>query len=194
MAERRAHVRVGRRLAQVLTVAGAALSAVLFVAISGSEVAYAQSNPPPGTSIGVLDLDAYCQSLGHARSQVEGPIVGPNAAYTWNCVTSTEGLTPVNLQGACSFSYPNAGSVAYPQDVNDAHSWICVVPTTGVRTSAGTTTASFASPAGSAIAVVAPGGWSVSARVAAADVLVFGGGESAMPVFLFEGFGGILTP
>lgn len=64
--------------------------------------------------------------------------------------------------GGCTYEYPHAGSVANPQDVNNAYSWICVAPKTGTSSADGTRISAVnKGTSGSALVVVTPGGESV---------------------------------
>ncbi|HLI56575.1 MAG TPA: hypothetical protein VKY26_06005 [Actinomycetota bacterium] len=164
--------------------ATAVLAATITVA-----VAPASASTPPFTSVGGLNLDAYCQHLGFTNSQVDGPITGPNAAFEWYCTTGTS-QAPINLQAACTYEYPGAGSVAYAQDLNDSYSWICVVAKTGSSSSGGTKIdAVNKGKAGSALVVVTSGGESVFATGPAGSV-TYEGSTGATSYLTYDGSGG----
>ena len=78
----------------------------------------------PGTIVGGLDLDAYCQSIGDAYSTTPYP--------------GTE--TPIDMQAACNEQYPGQVTVAYPQDPNNSYSWVCLAPTNGTYSDPATDT------------------------------------------------------
>jgi len=103
-------------------------------------VARAALVAPPGTVVGGLVLDSYCQALGFDHSTVNGPIVAPGAAFQWNCVAASGSETPISLQGACLYQYPGQVTIAYPQDPDNAYSWVCIAPTTGSTTDPSTDT------------------------------------------------------
>jgi hypothetical protein len=89
----------------------------------------------PGTLVGGLVLDDYCQSLGFDHSDVAGGlIVAPGAAFKWVCVAANGSTTPIVMQLACNWQYPGQVTVAYPGDVNDAYSWSCYTPIAGSYT------------------------------------------------------------
>ena len=58
----------------------------------------------------------------------------PGAAYTWSCVSASGAETPLVMQNACFAMYPAQVTIAYPQDVNNAYSWVCIAPSTGTFT------------------------------------------------------------
>lgn len=97
--------------------------------LRATEPIAAQQSPVPAgyKSLGGLNLDAYCQSIGYDRSYVN-PITGPNAAYGWVCTSSSGGSQAINIDSACAFQYPGQGSKAFIQDPNNAYTWICIVP------------------------------------------------------------------
>jgi len=95
----------------------------------------------PGTVVGGLDLDAYCQSIGDAYSTTPYPgTETPGGAYTWNCVAASGTETPIDMQAACNEQYPGQVTVAYPQDPNNSYSWVCLAPTNGTYSDPATDT------------------------------------------------------
>jgi hypothetical protein len=86
-------------------------------------VAAASAATIPGTNVGGLNLDAYCQSIGDVSSYTPDPgNEGPGAAYTWCCVSATGAQSPIFMQRACFEQYPGQATIAYPQDTNNAYS------------------------------------------------------------------------
>lgn len=107
----------------------------------------------PGTVVGGLDLDAYCQSIGDAYSSTPYPgEETPGGAYTWDCVSASGAATPINMQAACAYEYPGEGTIAYPQDPDNSYSWVCLAPASGSYTNpaTGTTVDSLTAPNGDA--------------------------------------------
>jgi hypothetical protein len=81
----------------------------LHFAARHAAVAHTAAIPIPGTVVGGLDLNSYCQSLGFAYSMVIGNVqIAPGAAYNWVCVTAPGAQTPIVMQAACLFQYPGA--------------------------------------------------------------------------------------
>ena len=114
----------------------------------------------PGTVVGGLDLYAYCVSIGDANGSTT-PYPGeetPGGAYTWDCVSAGGTETPINMQAACDWQYPGHVTIAYPQDPNNSYSWVCLAPTGGLYTNAGTdtTVASTTSANGDATLITNP--------------------------------------
>ncbi len=112
----------------------------------------------PGTIVGGLWLDGYCQNLGFDHSAVNGPIVAPGAAFNWFCITTTGGQTPIVMQAACAAQYPGIVTIAYPQDVNDAYTWVCISPTTGHTTNGTSTVYTYPDPTGAIVVITSPDG------------------------------------
>ena len=171
----------------------------------------------PGTVVGGLDLNSYCQSLGFDHSMLIGNIViGPGAAYSWVCVTATGTQTPIDMQAACLYQYPGQVTIAYPQDVNNGFSWVCIAPTTGSFTdpTTNTTVTTVITANGAVTLITSPTSASVtfsyngSVGTVVQDpsggyigcdgsggtlpVLVFEGGGSTLPVLASDGSGGTL--
>ena len=84
--------------------------------IGGNEYAFSLgSQPPPTTTtLGGLNLTAYCQSLGQNGSALNGS--------TWICNPS--GNT-INMTGACVWQYNNSTATAAEARSNDPYSWTC---------------------------------------------------------------------
>lgn len=180
-------------------------------------VAHTAAIPIPGTVVGGLNLNSYCQSLGFDHSMVIGNIVlAPGAAYNWVCVTTSGAQTPIVMQSACVFQYPGQVTIAYPQDVNDAFSWVCIAPTSGTFTDpiTGTTVTTVITANGAVTLITSPTGASVTfdynglsgtvvqdptggyiscdGAGGTLPVLTFEGGGSTLPVLAENGSGGTL--
>jgi hypothetical protein len=113
----------------------------------------------PGTIVGGLVLDAYCQSIGGSHSYTPDPgNEAPGAAYTWSCLSASGAETPIVMQNACFAQYPAQVTIAYPQDVNNAYSWVCIAPSTGTFTNPGATTYSLQATNGSVVLIVGSDG------------------------------------
>ena len=113
----------------------------------------------PGTIVGGLDLNAYCQSIGESSSSTPDPgNEVPGAAYTWSCVSASGAKTPLVMQNACFSMYPAQVTIAYPQDVNNAYSWVCIAPSTGTYTDPDATTYSLEATNGSVVLIVGTDG------------------------------------
>jgi hypothetical protein len=113
----------------------------------------------PGTVVGGLDLDAYCQSIGDSYSFT--PDYGneaPGAAYTWSCVAASGAETPIVIQNACFSMYSSQVTIAYPTDVNNAYSWVCIAAATGTYTDPNATTYSLQASNGSVVLIVGSDG------------------------------------
>jgi hypothetical protein len=114
----------------------------------------------PGSIVGGLDLDAYCQSIGDAYSSTPYPgEERTGGAYTWDCVSGTGNSAPINMQAACHEQYPGQVTIAYPQDPNNSYSWICLAPANGTYTNSatGTTVHSVVTSSGGATLVTNSG-------------------------------------
>jgi hypothetical protein len=125
-----------------------------------AEVAAAGAAALPGTDVGGLDLDAYCQSIGDAYSYTPDPgNEVPGAAYTWSCVSGSGAKSPIFMQSACNQQYPGQVTIAYPQDTNNAYSWICLAPAAGTYSNpgTGTTVATVTAANGAATLITTPG-------------------------------------
>jgi hypothetical protein len=113
----------------------------------------------PGTIVGGLVLDAYCQSIGDSSSTTPDPgNEAPGAAYTWSCVSASGAETPIVMQNACLYQYPSQVTIAYPTDVNNAYSWNCIAPVTGTFTNPNATTYSLQASNGSVVLIVGSDG------------------------------------
>jgi hypothetical protein len=113
----------------------------------------------PGTVVGGLDLDAYCQSTGDAEAYTPYPgVEHPGGAYTWVCVSGSGAQTPINLQAACDYQYPGQVTIAYPQDPDNSYSYVCLAPVTGSYTDSatGTTVTSVTAADGDATLITSP--------------------------------------
>ena len=66
--------------------------------------------------------------------------------------------TPLVMQNACFSMYPAQVTIAYPQDVNNAYSWVCIAPSTGTYTSPDATTYSLEATNGSVVLIVGTDG------------------------------------
>jgi hypothetical protein len=189
----------------------------LHFAARHAAVAHSAAIPIPGTVVGGLVLNSYCQSLGFDHSMLIGNIVlAPGAAFNWVCVTAAGAQTPIDMQAACVFQYPGQVTIAYPQDVNDGFSWVCIAPTTGSFTdpTTGTTVTTLITANGAVTLITSPTGASVtfdyngSSGTVVQDpnggyiscdgaggtlpVLTFEGGGSTLPVLAENGSGGTL--
>ena len=148
----------------------------------------------PGTIVGGLDLNAYCQSIGESSSYTPDPgNEAPGAAYTWSCVAASGAKTPLVMQNACFSMYPAQVTIAYPQDVNNAYSWVCIAPSTGTYTDPDATTYSLEATNGSVVLIVGTDG-SVDLAVATTGgtdgtVVITSGGSGYIAC---EGGGGTL--
>ena len=160
---------------------------------------------PPGVVLGGLILDSYCANLGFDHSEVNGPIVAPDAAFNWFCVSASGSLTPISIQAACLAQYPGPATIAFPQDVNDAFTWVCIAPTPGhFGTPDGTTVDVVTSPDGSAILISGPDGSYVATDQnggagtvdlnsdGSGSIACCGGSTGTLPVLTFEGGGSTL--
>jgi hypothetical protein len=149
----------------------------------------------PGTIVGGLDLNAYCQGLGLDHSYTPDPgDEAPGAAYTWFCVSTSGAQTPIMMQNACLAQYPAQVTIAYPQDVNNAYSWVCIAPSSGTYTNPNSTTYSLDAPGGSVVLIVGSDG-SVYLAVATSGgtdgtVVIDSGGSG----FIAEGGSGGILP
>lgn len=79
-----------------------------------------------GLALGGLDLNGACRiqtADSEAYAIVNGPIRGPNAAYSWVCVSGGD-QSPIDVDRACRDTY-GSDAVARPDDYNDAYSWVC---------------------------------------------------------------------
>ena len=113
----------------------------------------------PGTIVGGLNLNAYCQSIGESSSYTPDPgNEAAGAAYTWSCVSASGADTPLVMQNACLAMYPAQVTIAYPQDVNNAYSWVCIAPSTGTFTNPDATTYSLEATNGSVVLIVGSDG------------------------------------
>jgi hypothetical protein len=113
----------------------------------------------PGTIVGGLNLDAYCQSIGDSSSFTPDPgNEAPGAAYTWSCVSASGAKTPIVMQNACLAMYSPQVTIAYPQDVNNAYSWVCIAAATGTYTEPGGTAYSLQASNGSVVLIVGSDG------------------------------------
>ncbi|HLH65337.1 MAG TPA: LamG-like jellyroll fold domain-containing protein [Solirubrobacteraceae bacterium] len=102
-------------------------------------------SPPPGFAVllGGLDSDGYCRSIGLAHSQLNGPVVGPDATLAWVCVSSSGQQVAFDFQAACRYQYPGY-DVVYVADRNNAYSGQCWAR--GTPTGSGTTTITNVAP------------------------------------------------
>jgi len=170
-----------------------------------SQVATLAAVAPPGTVVGGLVLDAYCRNLGFDHSAVNGPIVAPSAAFKWFCVATSGAQTPIIMQSACIAQYPGQVTIAFPQDVNDAYSWVCIVPAAGHFTDPGsnTTVDTVTTPNSGATLIVSPTGsfvtfdqngtgGSVDVNGDGSGFLSWCNGCGTLPVLTFEGGGSTL--
>jgi DNA-binding beta-propeller fold protein YncE len=102
---------------------------------------------PPG-ALGGLNVNAYCESLGHdgIGPHGEGPailrkgsVAGPEYAYeNWGCLESDQTVVaiadkgpPPSLNNACAVQHPGVEVYAYPSDPNNAFTWGCYEGSTG---------------------------------------------------------------
>jgi hypothetical protein len=96
--------------------------------------------PPPGFTVilGGLDLDGFCRSIGFAHSQLNTPVIAPNAALAWACVSFAGQQQPIDFAAACQHQYPglNAVMVANLGNGYSGQCWARGTPTGG----SGTTT------------------------------------------------------
>ena len=161
---------------------------------------------PPGVVLGGLILDSYCANLGFDHSAVNGPIVAPGAAFNWFCVAASGAQTPISIQAACLAQYPGPATIAFPQDVNNAYTWVCIAPTPGhFGTPGGTTVDVVTSPDGSAVLISGPDGSYVATDLSGSagtvdlnsngsgSIACCGGSTGTLPVLTFEG-GGATSP
>lgn len=132
--------------------------------------------PPPGTLLGGLSLDAYCQSLGYVKSELSNPQHGPQAAYNnWVCVAANGSTVPIDLQKACEATYSATPILAMPTDPDDAYTWRCYelpAPTVTVtRTRPGDGTVQVTWTPGSNVTGAPITGYQVSLQLAGNDRL-----------------------
>jgi len=120
------------------------------------------------TQLGGLDLDGYCRSIGYVKSQVDGPIEGPDAATKWVCVSSSGGQAPIDLEAACKYQYPGFDTYLV-ENINNAYSGQCWAK--GTPTGAGTTTTVNVTPPPPPAPALS-GCWSRSSNVASVSICV----------------------
>ena len=177
----------------------------LHFAARHAAVAHAAAVPIPGTVVGGLVLNSYCQSLGFDHSMLIGNVVlAPGAAFNWVCVTASGAQTPINMQAACVFQYPGQVTIAYPQDVNDGFSWVCIAPVSGSVTdpTTGTTVTTLITVNGAVTLITSPTGASVTfdyngtigtvVQDPNGGYIACDGSGSTLPILVFEGGGSTL--
>ena len=83
--------------------------------------------------LGGLNLDAYCQSQGYAKSILTNPQAGSDpgsdaARNNWAC---TSGGSPqlVDIDGACRWQYDRGDAVAWAGDDHNPSTWLCYTST-----------------------------------------------------------------
>jgi hypothetical protein len=142
--------------------------------------------------------------------------IAPGAAYNWVCVTAPGAQTPIVMQAACLFQYPGQVTIAYPQDVNDAFSWVCIAPASGSFTdpTTGTTVTTLITANGAVTLITSltgaavtfdyngtsgtvvqdPNGGYIAETGAGSTlpVLTFTGGGSTLPILAGDGAGSTL--
>jgi hypothetical protein len=108
----------------VLFTNGLAPGASTYFSLEGTATSVAP--PPPGIELGVLDLNAYCRSIGYANAALSKPQQGPHYAYdNWVCVAANGSAALIDLQNACAATYGQRPILAQPTDPDDAYSWRC---------------------------------------------------------------------
>ncbi|WP_430789232.1 hypothetical protein [Actinoplanes sp. G11-F43] len=80
----------------------------------------ASASPPPPTSLGGLDLGAYCRSVGYTDATLSGP-----TAYDWHCVRDGGERGDVAFDAACRWTYGSEHAVDRIADFHDPRSVTC---------------------------------------------------------------------
>jgi len=79
-------------------------------------------NAPAYRSLGGLDLDSYCRSIGDTGG------VGLDGATVsdWHCVTPAGGHVSLDMDDACSWQYRfNEAAFSQYSSASDPYSWRC---------------------------------------------------------------------
>jgi hypothetical protein len=98
----------------------------LALAFESMTVAQAVGPPTTGSDLGGMNLNAYCQSKGFGGATLTKARIGPGAAFNnWVCVSASGVQTPLNLQAACEYTFPQRPIAPEAPDLNDAFSWHC---------------------------------------------------------------------
>lgn len=83
-----------------------------------------QATTPPsggnGQALGVPNLGAWCQHLGH-----KGVTTIQNNAYGLMCVTQSNGTVPMSVWDACKYQFNNSNAVDIMRDFNNPYDWKC---------------------------------------------------------------------
>jgi hypothetical protein len=136
------------------------VTTALIIGGAKAELSHLADPSSPGTIVGGLDLDAYCQSIGDVNSYTAVPgVETTGGAYTWDCVSTSGSQTLINMQAACLEQYPGQVTTAYAQDPNNSYSWVCITPIAGTffDPTTDTTVDSITTPNSAAMLVTAPG-------------------------------------
>ncbi|TQK50751.1 hypothetical protein FBY35_1100 [Streptomyces sp. SLBN-118] len=81
-------------------------------------------------SLGGLDLDGYCKSIGETGG---ARLTGNMKAYDWKCVTPSGQTVGLSVDDACTYAYPENPSVFSLAASDDPYSWKCYAKASGQR-------------------------------------------------------------
>ncbi|MER7274572.1 ricin-type beta-trefoil lectin domain protein [Dactylosporangium sp. NPDC000244] len=75
---------------------------------------------PAYTQLGGVDLQGYCQSIGHAGAGLDG-----TTSSDWRCVTYTGSHISINMDDACQRQYPHNAAAFSASSGSGPYTWGC---------------------------------------------------------------------
>ena len=109
------------RLALRTAVAGAAVAAGVCAAAQPAQAggSAAASQPLRSSTLGSLDFNAYCRSMGDTGARLTA-----DNAYGWICSAAGK-PHPINVDQGCQWQYSAPNARAAFSDLNNPCSWYC---------------------------------------------------------------------